>query len=122
MKWIGLLAISLTAACTHPCKEVNTNQRIKAKIVRITCASKVIQVLDSNYYYLGETWTRKGEPDTTYLHVAKVLNTCDMPDTLKEENEFYFRIIPENEANNNCVVCEMYDFPPNKGIYIKVVK
>ncbi len=122
MRLIVILAILLTAACTHPCKEVNANKRIKAKIVRITCASTVIQVLDSSYFYLGETWTMKGEPDTTYQHIAKVLNKCDMPDNLKEEEEFYFRIIPKSEANNNCIVCELYDFPPDKGLYIEVVK
>jgi hypothetical protein len=99
----------------------NNNQRIKAKVIRITCASTVIQVLDSAYYNLGETWTSTMQgPSNTFEHVAVVYNKCELPETLKEGDEFHFRIINESDASSKaCVSCLMDDFPPSKGIYLK---
>ncbi len=98
-----------------------SNQRIKAKVLRITCASTVIQILDSNYYHLGETWNVNGT-STTFEHAAVVKNKCELPASITEGTTFYFKQIPEAEANKDCVVCMMYDFPPNKGVFLKVVE
>jgi hypothetical protein len=95
-------------------------QRIKAKVIRITCATTVIQVLDPAHYNLGETWTIEGTSNT-YEHVAVVSNKCEFPSSLKDGDEFYFKQISENDASNDCAVCMMYDFPPSKGIYLRVV-
>jgi hypothetical protein len=80
----------------------------------------VIQVLDSTYYNSGETWTMQGTSNT-YEHVAVVSNKCEFPDNLKEGGEFYFKVINESDARNDCAVCMMYDYPPSKGIFLKVV-
>ncbi len=117
-----ILAMLLTASCIQlpNAGTDNSTQRIKAKVIRITCATTVIQVLDPAHYNLGETWTIEGTSNT-YEHVAVVSNKCEFPSTLKEGDEFYFRQISENDASNDCAVCMMYDFPPSKGIYLRVV-
>lgn len=121
-KWFIILVTLFSVSCIqiHNTGNTNTGQRIKAKVIRITCASTVIQVLDSAYYNLGETWTMQGTSNT-YEHVAVVSNKCELPSTLKEGDVFFFKIINESEAKNDCVVCMMYDFPPSKGIYLKVL-
>lgn len=121
-----ILASVLLSACTQvPIGNGNNipsnGQRIKAKVIRITCATTVVQILDSNFYNLGETWTVNGT-STRYEHVAVVSNKCEFPANLTEGNEFYFKQINEADANNDCAVCMMYDFPPSKGIFLKVVQ
>ena len=58
-------------------KEANgLGELAKAKVIRITCATTVIQVLDPAHYNLGETWTIEGTSNT-YEHVAVVSNKCE---------------------------------------------
>lgn len=117
-----LLAALLSASCIQlpNTGNGNTATRVKAKVIRITCATTVIEVLDAAHFDLGETWTKQGTSET-YEHVAVVSNKCEFPATLKEGDEFYFRQINKNDARNDCAVCMMYDFPPSKGIYLQVV-
>ena len=98
----------------------DNNNAIKAKVIRITCASTTIQILDAAHYNLGETWTIEGTSNT-YDHVAVVANKCELPDNLKEGDEFNFRIINEADARKDCIACMMYDYPPSKSIYLKVI-
>ncbi|MFN8283046.1 MAG: hypothetical protein U0U67_07505 [Chitinophagales bacterium] len=98
----------------------SNGQRIQAKVIRVTCASTVIQILDANYYSLGGSWTVEGT-STTYEHVAVVANKCEFPNNLTEGALFYFKQITEAEASNDCAVCMMYDFPPSKSVFLKVV-
>ena len=118
----NILAMLLSASCIQlpNAGTGNDTQRIKAKVIRITCATTVIQVLDPAHYNLGETWTIEGTSNT-YEHVAVVSNKCEFPSSLKDGDEFYFKQISENDASNDCAVCMMYDFPPSKGIYLRVV-
>lgn len=117
-----ILTMLLSASCIQLPNAGNDNntQLIKAKVIRITCASTVIQVLDSTHYNLGETWTMQGTSNT-YEHVAVVSNKCELPETLKAGDEFYFKVIKESDARKDCMACMMYDFPPSKGIYLQVV-
>lgn len=117
---IILIPIVLSACIQIPGTGSNNNQRIKAKVIRITCATTVIQILDQTFYNLGETWTMEGTANT-YEHAALVSNKCEFPDNLSEGDEFYFKVINESDAHNDCAVCMMYDYPPSKGIFLKVV-
>lgn len=96
----------------------STGPKIKAKVIRITCASTAIQILDASSYSLGDTWVNGND---TVEHAAYVINKCEFPDNLTVGSEFYFRVITASQARNDCAVCMMYDFPPSKGIYLKVV-
>lgn len=123
--YIVFISALFTACIQVPNGNGNNNpsngQRIKAKVLRITCATTVIEILDANYYNLGETWNVNGT-STTHEHAVVVQNKCEFPTNLTEGSEFYFKQITEAEANNNCVVCMMYDYPPSKNIFLKVVQ
>lgn len=93
--------------------------RIKAKLIRTTCASIVIQIQDSNYYYLGEQWSDISSPLTVMTeHAVAVSNTCEFPSgQISVGDLFYFDI--NSNPRNDCVVCAMYDAPPTKKVAIK---
>jgi hypothetical protein len=110
----------LIFACTPQGGGGSNGPKIKGKVIRVTCASTVVQILDPNYYSLGETWTKFGTNDTVQ-HAANVLNKCEFPVTLTEGAEFYFKEITASQARQDCAICMMYDGPPNKGIYLRVV-
>jgi hypothetical protein len=116
---IFLVLISLgLSACIPPVGGGGGN-RIKAKLIRVTCASKVIQILDSRYYYLGETWSDTQTPPVTYEHVAKVSNLCEFPESIAVGSEFFFKI--DTNPQNNCAVCALWDAPPTKEVAVTVV-
>ena len=120
-KLLFILFSFLLFGCIQiPNSGTNNNQRIKAKVIRITCATTVIQILDNAHYSLGETWTIEGTTNT-YEHVAVVSNKCELPASLNEGDEFFFKVISESDARKDCVVCMMYDYPPSNGIFLKVV-
>lgn len=92
--------------------------RIKAQLLRTTCASIVIQIQEPAFYSLGETWSDIFRPSfAPYEHVVSVSNTCEFPSTINEGDIFYFEI--NTNTNNNCVVCAMYDAPPTKKVAVK---
>jgi hypothetical protein len=115
---VFLMLISLGGiACIPPVGGGST--RIKAKLIRVTCASKVIQILDSNYFFLGETWSDTQTPPVTYEHVAKVSNPCEFPESIAVGSEFFFKI--DTSPRNDCVVCALWDAPPAKEVAVTVV-
>jgi hypothetical protein len=113
-----LVTFILLLSCS-PKTVVQQQQGIKAKIIRITCASAVIQILDKNYYSLAEDWTEKGT-ENTIPNAVSVSNKCDIPQNLKNGDEFYFELASKENTNQLCIVCKMMDYPPKKSIYIKV--
>jgi len=117
---IALFSCSKLPASGSGNNNSNTTEKIKAKVVRITCASTTIEILDAAHYNLGVSWTMEGTSNT-YEHVAVVANKCEFPSNLKEGDTFYFQVINESDASNNCAVCMMYDFPPSKSLFLKVV-
>ena len=111
------LVISAITACI-PSGGGTTNTRIKAQLLRTTCASIVIQIQDPNYYSLGESWSDIFNPSfAPYDHTVSVSNTCEFPSNLVEGDIFYFQI--DNNNLNNCVVCTLYDAPPTKKVAVK---
>ena len=119
-KSILLILTVLLFACTPLGNDWTFGPKIKAKVIRITCASTVIQILDSSSYSLGVTWPVNGTSDTI-LNAAYVANKCEFSDNITAGNEFYFKQIPESHTRHDCMVCTLYDFPPSKGINLKVV-
>lgn len=121
MRYFLIPITFLLLSCTHQKQVLETNgtQYIKAKLIRQSCASTVIQILDKNYFSLGENWTEMGTNKVVENAVA-VANKCDMPETIKVNDEFYFKVVPKESTSQECIVCMMMDYPPNKSIYIKV--
>lgn len=101
------------------CEKDTDNNCFKGKVVRITCASYVIQVLSAD---IGDDqWTDSmGTGQNTYDNVFQVSNKCDIPDTFKSGDTLYFDLNnPDPPNRNNCVVCMMYDAPPQAKFRIK---
>lgn len=115
---LAILLSVLLFGCTPLSNGGAAGPKIRGKVIRITCASTVIQILDAANYSLGVTWVNGSD---TLEHVAYVSNKCEFPDNLTTGTEFNFKVITESQARNDCAVCMMYDYPPSKGIYLKVV-
>ena len=117
-KLLIIVLLSFGIAACIPTGSGSTNTRIKAQVIRITCASIVIQIQDPNYYSLGETWSDIFRPSfAPYEHAVSVSNTCEFPSNLVEGDLFYFQI--DNNNSNNCAVCTLYDAPPSKKVGVK---
>jgi hypothetical protein len=94
------------------------------KVLRISCASFVAQILSSEHKKLGEDWVpfnvRMKEP---YKNVVNIINQCQLPvEKLKEGDEFTAVLLDDKTARNDCVVCMMADYPPTKTIMVKFLK
>lgn len=92
---------------------------LKGKVIRISCASYVIQVLDNDS--LGEDqWklTRDGIEET-YDNVFAASNKCKISSSYKAGDIIYFTIGAPTQSD--CVVCAMYDAPPKVQYEVKNV-
>jgi hypothetical protein len=89
----------------------------KGKVIRVSCASYVIQVLNNDF---GEDQWKDSTANsqTVYDNVFNVSNKCAIPDSYKTGDVFYFDIENPNHRDN-CVVCMMYDAPPKMTLRIK---
>lgn len=116
---VVVIILSLFLASCIPPPPVGGTTRIKAKLIRTTCASVVIQIQDPNYYYLGEQWSDMFSPLTVMIdNAAQVSNPCDFPTDLIDIGDiFYFEI--NTNPRTDCVVCAMWDAPPTKTVAVK---
>jgi hypothetical protein len=91
----------------------------KGKIIRISCASYVIQLLTQDS--LGEDQWRDSTSAglNVYDNVFNVSNKCDIPGNYKAGDIIYFDL--ENPGTSNCVICMMYDAPPKTQFKIKKI-
>ena len=83
---------------------------LRGKVIRITCATTVVQVTGRNDIG-SDGWKNGMNNDAqTYDNVFSVANKCSLPADLKAGDEFTFKI--EKPKPTDCVVCMMYDAPP----------
>jgi hypothetical protein len=99
--------------------EVSTPNCIKAKLVSSSCASKVVQILDTAYFPLAQaSWTPLNS-NVNISNVFTVANHCNFnkANQIAVGDTFYFKIetVP---VDSNCVVCMLYDAPPQKSLAI----
>ena len=87
---------------------------LKAKVIRISCASFVVQVLNKDS--IGEYGWRDVGGHAVYNNVFNVKNTCVIGKWSKGE-EFYFTL-KDSASNNDCITCMMYDAPPGKSFEV----
>lgn len=104
----------------YTCDKKRETSRIRGKLVHISCASAVIQVLDSAYYHLGQDRWQQATSKPVYEHVFAVENLCGFRNKpVKEGEEFYFRLTETEDKD--CVVCMLWDNPPSVKRKIVVV-
>lgn len=108
IKLLSALCILLSAFVLS-CKKDITHECLKARIIRVTCASTVIQVLSDDS--IGEDgWVDMFNNNMRYDNVFSVSNTCSIPSKYKAGNEIYITI--SKAAATDCVHCALYDSPP----------
>ncbi|MEJ7766623.1 MAG: hypothetical protein WKF89_02345 [Chitinophagaceae bacterium] len=107
-----LILLSLVYGCTK-----NNENCIKARVVRISCAGIVVQVLNQDS--LGDYGWRDVSSNIVYNNVFSVKNTCDIGTRYKGE-EIYFSL-RNTPAVNECISCMMFDAPPRKSFLIENV-
>lgn len=83
---------------------------VQGKIIRISCASYVVQAL--NVDSIGEKGWKNQLDSTaqTFDHVFDVANKCKLPADLKAGDTIYFTVHPTQPSD--CVSCMMFDAPP----------
>jgi hypothetical protein len=109
----ALLIIPFIASCEKKC---HNDGYLTGKVVRISCASYVIQVLDNNN--IGQdNWKDMFDNNKEYDNAINASNKCEIPDFIQKDNIVSFRI-SYSQAPNDCVICTLYDSPPN--VYVKV--
>ena len=118
MKKLFLIA-ALLPLFAFQCKKHNNQKCLKGKVVRITCASYVIQVLNNDS--IGDDgWkdSMQGEQNT-YDNVFNVSNKCKIPASYKVGDTIYFQI--DKPEPSDCIVCMMYDAPPKAQYQVRNV-
>ena len=114
-----LWIVALFPFLAFQCRKDNMEQCLKGKVIRITCASYVIQVLNNNS--IGEDgWkdSMQGQ-QKTYDNVFTASNKCDIPLSYKAGDIIYFKL--EKPMVTDCVICTIYDAPPKVKYQIRNV-
>ena len=113
----GIFILMLLPIFAFQCDKDNFNKCLKGKVIRISCASYVIQVLNNDS--IGDDQWRDsidGE-QKTYDNVFNISNKCKIPASYKPGDIIYFNL--EKPEPNDCIVCLMYDAPPLAQFQIK---
>ncbi|THU31144.1 hypothetical protein FAM09_29110 [Niastella caeni] len=103
-----LLALPIFA---FKCSKKNTRDGyLEGKVIRASCASLVVQVLNDDT--VGEDgWKDMKNNNAVYDNVFSVTNACKVADKLSAGTTFYFKVT--QPVPNDCVYCMMFDAPPN---------
>lgn len=105
-----LLIAAIIPFLASKCDKQNKGKCLMGKVIRISCASYVIQVLNDDS--VGEDkWknTMQGE-ELSFDNVFSASNKCKIPASYKAGDTIYFTV--DNPAPSDCIVCMMYDAPP----------
>ena len=83
---------------------------LQGKVVRISCASFVVQVLNDDT--VGEDgWKDMANNNAQYDNVFAANNACKIPAGIKAGATIRFKT--SKPTQNDCVQCMMYDAPPS---------
>ncbi len=99
------------------CKKETAKTCVRGKVVRITCASTVIQVLNDNTLGMDGWTDRFGGNNVSYNNVFNLGNKCDLPSTFSKGDIIWFTIGPQ--VGGPCFACDMADYPPDVKYYVK---
>jgi len=116
-----LLALVCLAAIAFQCgvsKKQSSNACIQGKVIRISCASYVVQSL--NVDTVGQDgWKNSADTTRTYDNVFDVANKCKLPVDIKAGDTIYFAVAPVQASD--CISCMMFDAPPTVKYDLKDV-
>ena len=116
MRYFKLTSLSFVIASIpffgYKCDKKASGECLQGKVIRITCATTVVQVINRND--IGTDGWKDGHQgaNQTYDNVFSVSNKCSLPADLKVGDEFSFKI-DKPKPSADCIVCMMYDAPPD---------
>lgn len=113
-----LLVLSLSA---NKCKSKEDSSVYKGRLeVKGICMNYTIKLLEGDLdksKYLAE-W-KDESTGKIHTNVFALGSACTFPATIKEGDEFYFKI--DSSYVSNCAVCMAYYPKPTKSIAIKII-
>ncbi|MEO5997721.1 MAG: hypothetical protein ABIN89_13360 [Chitinophagaceae bacterium] len=116
MKIISMLLILITMV--FGCKKKVSPDCLRARIVRTTCASIVMQALNNNS--IGEdNWKDVFDNNTHYDNAFAISNPCGLPSGYKVGDVVYITIA--KATTSDCIRCALYDAPPLISYDIKAI-
>ena len=120
MKSLTLTAVFILGLFSG-CKKEKVKDCVKGKVIRITCASTVIQALNDNS--MGEDgWVNYIEAGSiSYDNVFNVRNKCTLSSSIKQGDIVWFTIDSSVSTVGNCSFCDLADYPPTTAYRIKRV-
>jgi hypothetical protein len=117
MKKIALVLLIIPFMAFH-CYKNGTFDCVEGRIVRMSCASFIIQVLNNTE--IGQDgWKDMMDNDHQYDNVINASNKCEISESFEKGNVIRFKI--SSQQMPNCAVCFLYDGPPNVAMEIKDV-
>ncbi|MFT3824242.1 MAG: hypothetical protein QM731_09990 [Chitinophagaceae bacterium] len=117
-----LILFIIIALATASCSKKNSTDNaalLKGKVIRITCASYVVEVLNTDTIGV-DGWVDRMNNSKVYNNVFGVSNKCIIPAGIGKDNIITFRIA--ESSNDNCSYCDLYDAPPSVLYPVKDVK
>jgi hypothetical protein len=106
--------------CSNKSKTTESNKyKGKLEIAGI-CMNYTIHVVEGNIdtSLIETNWTDEVSMKA-YNNVFRLGNPCQFPPTIKQGDEFYFKI--DSSETKPCTVCMAYYPTPNKAVSIKVL-
>jgi hypothetical protein len=99
------------------CKKDPFGKCLKGKVIRISCASYVVQVLNDNSVGEDQWKDLSAGEQKVYDDVFTASDKCKIPVSYKAGDIIYFNL--ETPNPDDCILCTMYDAPPQKKFKIK---
>lgn len=108
--YLPVVSIAILAAyCGVAKKQPATVSCVQGKVVRISCASYVVQALNRDTVGM-DGWKTGPDTSVVYDNVFDVANKCKLPAGIKTGDTIYFNMKPVTPSD--CVSCMMFDAPP----------
>jgi hypothetical protein len=119
---IILSALFLLTISAENCNQKNGDNVYKGKLqVKALCMNYTISVVGGaiNPSLVEASWTDE-TTKKTYTNAFRLGSPCNFPESIKEGDEFYFKI--DTTKPQECAVCMAYYPTPSKKIAIRVVE
>ena len=115
----GLWILIISGDCG---KKNSSTEKYKGKLkIAALCMNYTIRLTEGTIdtSLIAGNWTDENT-QKSYTNVFRLGNPCDFPASLKQGDEFYFRI--DTTEGKQCAVCMAYYPTPPKKLSIKVVE
>jgi len=112
----------LTVSAENCNKKEKSGEVFKGKLeIKAICMNYTVKLTEGNIdtSKIAGAWT----DETTkkqYSNVFALENPCNFPDSIKQDDEFYFTM--DTASTKACMVCMAYYPIPGKKLPIKIIK